>query len=130
MLYRGMKPDRRDMARPACGDSASTLGVRQMTDIVVDRHGMVSPQSGGMSVVCDNWAKLPPHRKPESHGGESDDHLLFVLDESELPQSLVARQDKPDGFPEHRAIEPAIRCAFVDYRDCLHSTKNNWNLVR
>ena len=111
-----------------CGDSASTLGVRQEVDIAVE-NGRVRPQTGGMSVVCDAWHKLPSHRKPLSKGGTSDDHLLFVVEEQVLPLTLIARVDRPEKFPEHRAIEPASECQFEQYRSNLHSTQEAWSLV-
>jgi hypothetical protein len=130
-LYRGMKGDKTRNHLPQCGQCANTLGVRSSgpfadIPIVNDR---VKPETGGMSVVCNTWEELPPHRKPLSKGGDSENHLLFAIEETALPPTLIARADRPDQFPAHRSIEPASECLFIDYQQNLHSTQEAWSLV-
>ncbi len=124
-LYRGMRPALGAPVRPKCGDSGATLGVRPYADIpVID--GRVSPSTGGMSVVCEQWESLPAHRTPVEFGGESDDHVIFALCEENLPASLLVRQDKPLVFPAHRVIEPSCETSFDAFRAEIHGTQPIW----
>lgn len=127
MLFRGMRPDVADPHRPQCGSTASTLGVRPEDIPVTD--GLVHPETGGMSVVCDDPETLPEHRKPRERGGTAKGVEIFALDEAVLPATLLARQDDPT-YPSHRSVEPSVACAFQVYEGYLHGTKGNWNLLK
>lgn len=136
MLYRGMKPDPTDRSKPRCGNSASSLGVRVKHEPgppvsaydIVAVNGVVTPMTGGMSVVSNHFETLPGHRLPRKFGGVVDDHELFMLQAASLPESLIARADKPQS-PNHRAIEPAQVCLLDDYVSALHATRETWTLV-
>lgn len=125
MLYRGMRPAAGVPLRPQCGDTGATLGVRANKDLPVI-NGRVMPGTGGVSVVCEHWQALPAHRTPVSHGGESDDHVIFSIAEQGLSASLQVRQDKPLSFPAHRVIEPAREMSFAEFRADVHATQPIW----
>ena len=127
-LFRGMRADPSNPDQPLPGNSASHLGVRP-SDIPITA-GMVDPGTGGMSVVCDDPAALPAHRKPEVHGGTAGkDVCIFKILESQLPSDLIARQDQPTNLPAHRSVEPRRTCTFQFYEQALHSTKPNWVII-
>lgn len=131
LLYRGMRPDRVAANCPAKGETGAYLGARRGTDIEVHPGDTVRPRTGGMSMVVDDLKKLPSHRRPESLGGVADDHSLYVycIDESEVPECLDIRQDRPRNAPFHRVMEPARECSFTEYLANLHATQPLWKLV-
>lgn len=131
MLYRGMRPDRATVDLPAKGETGAYLGARRITDIKIHTGDMVRPRTGGMSMVVNDLMELPSHRRPESLGGEADEHTLYVysIDESEVPGCLNIRQDRPWKAPFHRVMEPARECSFTQYLADLHSTQALWRLV-
>lgn len=113
---------------PEVSDTASGLGVRVGAppdgDIpVVD--GLVYPRTGGMSVVADNPSCLPRHRCPPPLGSRTN-HRIFLIDETALPEQLVARQDRPVDNPAHRSIEPSNSCPIESFRQHLVSTRSDW----
>lgn len=131
LLYRGMRPDRRGSAYPARGNTGAYLGARREIDIKVDPDDTVKPRTGGMSMVVDELRELPSHRRPESLGGEADDHSIYVycIDETDVPACLGVRQDRPAVAPFHRVMEPTRECAFTEYLADLHATQPLWRLV-
>ncbi len=136
MLYRGMKPDPADLSKPKCGDSSSTLGVRVKHEPgpplrhhdIVAHAGIVGPNTGGMSVISEQYQDLPDHRLPCKFGGEAEDHELFMLIAASLPKELIARADRP-GNSNHRAIEPARSCPVGEYVNAIHGTQSLWAIV-
>lgn len=124
-----MKPDPLALGRPKCGTTGAFLGARADEDIPVNADGGVLPKTGGMSTVVDDWKKLPSHRKPEALGGESEDHHVYAMAESEFPTCLAVRQDSPKHRPHHRVVEPANACPFTQYLADLHATQHSWCLV-
>lgn len=125
ILYRGMRPDQSQ--KPVCGETATVLGVRPK-DIPME-NGIVRPNTGGMSVTCDDPNMLPEHRKPEAIGGTARNLMIFYIEESQLPDDLVARQDQPIEIPSHRSVEPVRPCPYVNYLASLHGTKDHWTAM-
>jgi hypothetical protein len=125
-LFRTMKSDKDGL--PQVGRAAVMLGVRLASldgpgDIPVSSDGMVSPETGGMSVTADEPMKLPMHRRPARWGGRSN-LPLFVIEADALPPTLVARLDDPDA--RHYLVEPAERTSLVHYEHELGATRSEW----
>jgi hypothetical protein len=124
-LYRAMKQDTDGM--PRVEGTARGLGVRYKDDIPVDDDGICYPESGGMSVAYDSPLNLPPHRRSSDHGGTGPDPV-WELDDSDLPEFLVYRQD-PD-LHGHGFIEPAYPMEIMDYAEALAATRTSWRINR
>ncbi len=118
-IYRCMRPDA--VGAPKIGASLSTLGVRPGKDIPVAADGSVDPQTGGMSVTPDDPDAMPFDLLPRSRGGDGR-HPMFSLVVADLPETLVARRDKPD----HANVEPATRQSFAAYNGDVQSTQGRW----
>jgi hypothetical protein len=76
-----------------------------------------------MSVAQDSPAHLPPHRRPATLGGESDDPL-WQIQEEDLGDALNYRLDEPP--PGHGVIEPAWRMTLEEYELALAETRDVW----
>lgn len=124
-LFRGMRSD-------VSGKLPTTKGGKTSLDVSPDEisiiDGLAIPSTGGMSVVANVPEALPGHRKPPSYGGSAK-HPIFWMLERALPQTLVARQDMPEDFPEHRSIEPREPCAFEQFRNEIVSTCPSWSVL-
>jgi hypothetical protein len=118
VVYRTMIKDAD--GRPLVGRHARRLGVRPIWDIPIDEEGVVAPETGGMS-VNRSLSELPRHRRPRSQGGTGDDPA-WKLSVSDLPDSLVFRQDSTS----HAVIEPAYAMELGDYEDALAVTRDSW----
>lgn len=126
-LFRGMRPDATGLLpKIMCGKSSLDVTPDEITII----NGLAQPETGGMSVVANDFKALPGHRKPPSLGGSSKGYEVFWISEQALPETLVARQDRPSDFAEHRSIEPSEVCAFERFRENIISTCQNWTPVR
>lgn len=122
VLYRGMKDD--GEGQPACGASARKLGVRLEGDIAITEDGSVEPGTGGMSVALDDPNNLPAHRRPAKFGGWGRDPA-WLIDESDLPDTLVMRPD-PEDPSRHGFVEPIERMRLLDYQEVLASSRGSW----
>lgn len=128
-LFRGMRPDPTDQL-PLVSNTASGLGVREGAPPIGDipvYDGWVKPQEGGMSVVADAPDSLPGHRVPPPKG-TGKHHLIFSLEEEQLPAQLIARQDQPENNPAHRSIEPVEDCRIEEFRQQIVSTRKDWKI--
>lgn len=123
MLFRGMKEDPDGL--PRVERTARGLGVREDIDIPVDGSGYCSPREGGMSVAHDTLQNLPAHRRPPEHGGTGPDPV-WELDETDLPSSLVYRED--EDLAGHGFIEPAFTMDLADYEDAIAATRSSWRI--
>lgn len=122
-LFRGMIEDQDGL--PLVIGTARGLGVRRDNDIPVDDDGLCSPGLGGMSVAYDTPLNLPPHRRSSEHGGTGPDPV-WELDEAELPDFLVYRED--DELDGHGFIEPAYAMEIQDYEEALATTRTLWRI--
>jgi hypothetical protein len=127
-----------DGDRPRVADTARGLGVRvgggTNTDIPVDPHGNVSPNTGGMS-VAPNWRDLPIHRIPRrlkhiisSATGSNEDACWRMGDgpfiEDRVAEGLILRPDRAT----HGNVEPSELMSLIHYRGLLALTQQNWNV--
>jgi hypothetical protein len=115
---------------PKTGASGATLGVRlsgRSRDIDVGADGMVSPNTGGLSVSPLPPQNLPEHRRPAEFGGISD-HPVFVMDTDDLPPKLRYRPD-PANPKRHGFIEPAQDMSSEEYQRAVHGTRSLWKRV-
>lgn len=116
---------------PLAGPSARTLGAKPGSppegDLPV-RRGMVSPETGGMSVSPPPPGNLPRFRRPPEHGGTARNIKLYELDTDGLPSVLRARPD-PEDPRRHAFIEPAHEMSFEEYEQALGETRGLWRPV-
>jgi len=106
---------------PMPGPTARTLGVRPGDDLAIV-NGMVSPQTGGMSVAPDQPTNLPAHRRSPQFGGTGKDPV-WKLESDGLGKDLVFRQDKA----AHGLIEPAREMSIEDYQQALADLSPRWS---
>jgi hypothetical protein len=102
------------------GTSARTLGVRQQVDIPIV-GGMVSSNTGGMSVAPDRPENLHPLRRPAHLGGLGKDPV-WSFDLADLDPGLFFRQDAST----HGLFEPAKPMSFDEFQLRLANTKRLW----
>lgn len=122
-IFRGMMASN-DL--PVLGDTKRTLGAAA-NDITVDEHGMVHPNTGGMSVSPNDPQNLPVHRKPPEFGGTGKDPV-FTMNTEALPEGLQYRPDPKDPAT-HGFIEPNSSMKAEEYQDLIHSTQKNWSKI-
>lgn len=119
-LYRSMT---RSGTMPEVGRSRRKLGIVPDGDIpVVD--GMVSPQTGGMSVSRGSPFSLPDHRRPPEFGGEGKDPV-WRIQEHQLGGKLRLRMDSRT----HGLVEPATKMCLAEYEKALEETRPSWVTV-
>lgn len=127
-----------DGRRPLVADTARGLGVRvgggTNTDIPVDPHGGVAPNTGGMS-VSPNWRSLPIHRIPRrlrdivlSATGSNEDACWCMGEgpfvEDKVANGLILRP----GRQAHGHVEPSELMSLDHYRGLLAATRENWKI--
>jgi hypothetical protein len=125
-LFRAMAPDADGL--PQIGRSARKLGVRTPVEAAaqgsepdvsaVDTDEVVPPGTGGLSVVPDDPANLPPFRRPATLGGRGKDPV-WVIDTNDLGPDLQFRQDSPT----HGLIEPSGPVTLDEYELALAATR-------
>jgi hypothetical protein len=118
LLYRAMRED--PSGGPLVGVSARTLGARPSVDILVVA-GMVSPQSGGMSVAPDRPENLHAMRRPPALGGTGKDPVWFI-EVGQLGPDIEFRQDSAT----HGLVEPKRPMTFDDFQNALAATRPFW----
>lgn len=79
---------------------------------------------GGISVTPDDPARLPPHLRPLSLGGECG-LPLFSIKRASLGRRLAYRPD-PKRPTRHGMVEPAVSMAAGSYQDALAATSLAW----
>lgn len=138
LIYRAMLADG---DRPKVGSSAMALGVRvppdKHPDIAVGVHGMVEPQTGGMS-VAPAWRLLPLHRIPRRlrakfprAAGKNESFLWRMGDgpfiEGPFSAHLFFRPD-PEKPNKHGFLEPAVTMPADNYQAALAITRDQWEI--
>jgi hypothetical protein len=132
LVFRTMK---KEGEQPKIGRSATTLGVRVLTeraDIPVDASGCVSPSTGGMS-VAPAWRQLPAHRVPArlkhlcpKARGQNDVHCWRIGNgefvDGPLASGLNVRLDSAT----HGLVEPADIVPLDIYEADLAATLHQW----
>lgn len=134
-IYRAM---RADGAYPQCGCSKTTLGVKigseGTDDIVADRHGVVYPRTGGMS-VAPSWQDLPAHRIPRRLRGKcpkamgNNSMLCWKMGDGDFADGIISRELVLRVYrPGHGVVEPATRTSAEMYQAALESTQLSWEV--
>ena len=90
-----------DGASPQVGASPRTLGARPTSDIPVDVHGNVHPNTGGVS-VAPSVDKLPLHRRPPRTWRDRQGSV-WKMNTADLGSELVHVPDSPG----HGTIQPS-----------------------
>lgn len=119
-IFRAMK---QDGSRPACGASATTLGVRDL-DIPTAPDGTVTPNTGGMSATPDDEWELPVHRRPATLYGTGR-HPVWWTEVAVKQAPLRYRVDSP----HHGNVEPATAMPRNTYVAELWATAGKWVLL-
>ncbi|AGY60438.1 hypothetical protein [Gloeobacter kilaueensis] len=110
---------------PACGNTATKLGVRPKVDIKIDEDRNVLPGTGGMS-VSPSPEQLPEHRRPEALGGKSK-YPAWEIKVQDLGPELKYRPDPKNS--DHGFVEPARQMDFAEYQNALEETRQKWKKV-
>ena len=107
---------------PKVTPSARGLGARAGVggDIPVDVHGMVHPETGGIS-VSPSPQDLPGHRRPPEFGGTGKDPV-WKMNTDDLGPDLKHVPDKPG----HGTIQPSRSMHVDDYQKALAETQQKW----
>ena len=101
------------------------LGVRTTgprIDINTDAHGVVRPNTGGMSVTPDDPIYLPRHFRPRDLGGRGK-RPVWLISSARIADPLATRQDEP----KHWLIEPSTTMALAVYESALAETAPHWS---
>lgn len=132
-VYRVMKEED---GRPACGESATTLGVRIPYDVPEDTSGQVHPGTGGMSVQASLEtlpARLVPQRLRERVPGARGRDTLRIWSMGDgafangaLSNRLSLRVDPSD--PYHGFVEPDSSMPSEDYQKAIEATQGSWSI--
>jgi hypothetical protein len=135
-IYRAMT---NQDGKPKIGPTRRTLGVKarpgdgsELVDIPTDSHGIVRPNTGGMS-VAPSWRDLPRHRIPArlqcllpSACGKNED-ACWRMGDGPFQDAAVAsglRLRVTSRF--HGLVEPAMAVSLDQYRSDLAATQDEW----
>jgi hypothetical protein len=120
-----MREDERDNL-PLEVESSRGLCVRPIRDIPFDEEeGTVEPGTGGVSVSPDSPEYLPVMFRPPELGGECQDPC-WCLEDSDLSEGIVYRDDPGiDGTP-HGLLEPAVTMRLDVFQDLVAETRESW----
>lgn len=121
-LYRSMKSA--EDGAPQCGPTRRQLGALVPEDIKPDHAGVVSPQTGGMSVAPHQVQNLGQHRRPPEFGGTGKDPV-FVIETQELGSSLTCRLDSAT----HGLVEPSHPQPVSQYQTALCALRTAWRPI-
>lgn len=128
LLFRAMKGGSDGL--PEIGPNARMLGVRPAGGtttnpdvLATNPNDIVYPGRGGMSVVPQDPAYLPRHRRPASLGGIGIDPV-WKIGSDDLGPNLQFRQDSAT----HGFVEPKRPMTLQEYQDALAKTQGKWQL--
>jgi hypothetical protein len=127
VVYRSMKPGPGGLPLP--GPSARELGVRPGKDIPVRPTGLVSPETGGMSVSPGSPTNLPLHRRPPAFGGTGKDPV-FAIDADDLGAHGLHYRPDPENPVRHGFVEPSREMSLEEYQGAIRSTAASWRRVQ
>lgn len=113
-------------ATARCGDESDKV------DIPTDSHGIVRPNTGGMS-VAPSWRDLPRHRIPArlrrllpSAGGKNED-ACWRMGEGPFQDAPIASGLRLRVTSRiHGVVEPAVVESLDQYQADLAATQNVW----
>jgi hypothetical protein len=92
-----------------------------------DLDGQVHPGRGGMSVVPDDPARLPPHFRPVALGGFGK-LPVFGVEATRLGEKLFYRPD-PKKPTRHGFVEPSAVMTIAAYQIAIAATAPVWQEV-
>jgi hypothetical protein len=136
LIFRAMKMEDGKPAVAARRDSLGVIaGEPPIGDIPVGDHGIVAPDTGGMS-VAPSWKDLPPSRIPKrlksvfrAATGSNQYHCWFMGEgnfaSGNLTEGLYVRQDKAT----HGLVEPESAMLFDTFQELLANTRDQWRLI-
>lgn len=125
--------------KPKLGPTRRTLGVKarpgdesNAVDIPTDSHGIVRPNTGGMS-VAPSWRDLPRHRIPArlrqllpSACGRNEDACWRMSDGPFQDAPVASGLRLRVTAKTHGVVEPTMVVPLDRYQADLAATQNEW----
>lgn len=127
LFFRSMKMNTN--GEPELGPSSSTLGIRippnLHPDIIPNSEGVVSPDTGGMSVSPNSMANLPNFARPTSINNGGGTNPVWCIAQCQLgPELKYAQESITHGY-----IEPSYPMSLLQFQNALANTQSSWKLV-
>jgi hypothetical protein len=130
-IFRAMEDD---SGMPRIGANATTLGIRNGKDIVVDANNMVHrpmffPKHPNGLSCAPTLLTLPIFALPVRWGGTNPKTEVWRIELTDLGSELVAQEDSAPAHSRHISIGPAFSMPFDQFVRAIAATQPKWRTV-